>query len=189
MDVGSVDAVVTDPPYGIDVADWDGRVPYQALQEMLRVSTGAVVWFGAASVMARQCLSFTPLPDRTLIWAPSFTLSHTSANGIHYRWHPIYVWRLPRKVVGPKWDILDTPTECGNWWEYKCTKPVKLMTALLDMTSASGTILDPFMGSGTTGVACVQSGRSFIGIEIDAAPYAIAERRIAEAQQQLRLPI
>lgn len=43
------------------------------------------------------------------------------------------------------------------------------------------------MGSGTTGVACVQTGRSFIGIEIDPTYYAIAERRIAEAQQQLTL--
>jgi len=45
-------------------------------------------------------------------------------------------------------------------------------------------ILDPFMGSGTTGVACVQTGRNFIGIEIDADYFAIAERRIAEAQMQ-----
>jgi len=45
------------------------------------------------------------------------------------------------------------------------------------------------MGSGTTGVACVQTGRNFIGIEIDPTYYAIAERRIAEAQQQLRMPL
>ena len=46
------------------------------------------------------------------------------------------------------------------------------------------TVLDPFMGSGTTGVACVQTGRNFIGIEIDPTYYAIAEKRIAEAQMQ-----
>ena len=51
------------------------------------------------------------------------------------------------------------------------------------------TVLDPFMGSGTTGVACVQTGRNFIGIEIDPTYYAIAERRIAEAQAQLALPM
>ena len=52
------------------------------------------------------------------------------------------------------------------------------------MAPPEGTILDPFMGSGTTGVACVQTGRNFIGIEIDADYYAIAEKRIAEAQMQ-----
>jgi site-specific DNA-methyltransferase (adenine-specific) len=45
------------------------------------------------------------------------------------------------------------------------------------------------MGSGTTGVACVQTGRNFIGIEIDPTYFAIAEKRIAEAQLQPRLPL
>ena len=51
------------------------------------------------------------------------------------------------------------------------------------------TIFDPFMGSGTTGVACVQTGRNFIGIEIDPDYFAIAERRIKEAQMQPRLEV
>jgi len=53
-----------------------------------------------------------------------------------------------------------------------------------DLTDEDDTILDPFMGSGTTGVACVKTGRNFIGIEIDPDYYAIAEKRIAEAQMQ-----
>jgi len=56
------------------------------------------------------------------------------------------------------------------------------------MTPEGGTILDPFMGSGTTGVACVQTGRRFIGIEISEQYYRIAQKRIAEAQAQLRIP-
>ena len=48
------------------------------------------------------------------------------------------------------------------------------------------TILDPFMGSGTTGVACVQTGRNFIGIEIDRNYYEIAEKRIKEAQIKMK---
>ena len=51
-----------------------------------------------------------------------------------------------------------------------------------DMTKPGDTILDPFMGSGTTGVACVQTGRNFIGIEIDAGYCEIARKRIEEAQ-------
>ena len=67
--------------------------------------------------------------------------------------------------------------------------PVALPTRAITGWSLVGdTILDPFMGSGTTGVACVQTGRNFIGIEIDPTYFAIAERRIKEAQLQLRLP-
>jgi site-specific DNA-methyltransferase (adenine-specific) len=56
-------------------------------------------------------------------------------------------------------------------------------------TNEGDTILDPFMGSGSTGIACVQTGRNFIGIEIDPTYFAIAERRIAEAQMQPRLEV
>jgi len=52
------------------------------------------------------------------------------------------------------------------------------------VTEPGSTVLDPFMGSGTTGVACVQTGRNFIGIEIDETYYRIAQQRIAEAQMQ-----
>ena len=61
--------------------------------------------------------------------------------------------------------------------------------AIENYTNEGDTILDPFMGSGTTGVACVQTGRNFIGVEIDPTYFAIAERRIAEAQMQLRLEV
>jgi len=54
----------------------------------------------------------------------------------------------------------------------------------LSFLPADITVLDPFMGSGTTGVACVRTGRRFIGIEIDPGYFAIAERRIREAQLQ-----
>jgi DNA modification methylase len=67
-------------------------------------------------------------------------------------------------------------------------KPIEYMTKLiLRLTNEGDTILDCFMGSGTTGVACVQTGRNFIGIEIDPTYYDIAVKRIFEAQQQPRL--
>jgi DNA modification methylase len=55
--------------------------------------------------------------------------------------------------------------------------------------SASGTILDPFMGSGTTGVACMSTGHKFIGIEINHKYFDIACERIDRAQQQLKLAL
>ena len=70
------------------------------------------------------------------------------------------------------------------------TKPIWIMKEFVTRSTAEEmTVLDCFMGSGTTGVACVQTGRNFIGIEIDPTYFAIAERRIKEAQLQLRLPL
>jgi site-specific DNA-methyltransferase (adenine-specific)/modification methylase len=64
-------------------------------------------------------------------------------------------------------------------------KPVALMEwCIKRYTQPGATVFDPFMGSGTTGVACVRTGRNFIGCEIDPTYYAIAQRRIAEAQLQ-----
>ena len=64
-------------------------------------------------------------------------------------------------------------------------KPIRLMRELLsDFTNAGDTILDPFMGSGTTGVACVKLGRKFIGIEIEPKYFDIACKRIEAAYRQ-----
>ena len=69
-------------------------------------------------------------------------------------------------------------------------KPVALYEYLIrTYTNEGDVVADICMGSGTTGVACIQTGRDFIGIEIDKGYYDIAERRIKEAQMQLRLEI
>lgn len=69
-------------------------------------------------------------------------------------------------------------------------KPVALYEYLIrTYTNEGDTVLDFCMGSGTTGVACINTGRSFVGVELDAGYYAIAQRRIAEAQQQLAMPL
>ncbi len=69
-------------------------------------------------------------------------------------------------------------------------KPIELMRYLVRLTKTptGGVVLDPFMGSGTTGIACVLEGRDFIGIEREPEYVEIAEKRIAEAQLQPRLP-
>jgi site-specific DNA-methyltransferase (adenine-specific) len=64
-------------------------------------------------------------------------------------------------------------------------KPLELVEHLIRLfTDAGDTILDPFMGSGTTGVACMRTGRKFIGIEMDAKYFQIASKRIADAAAQ-----
>jgi len=65
---------------------------------------------------------------------------------------------------------------------HKAQKPLALMSALLAVNPSS--VCDPFMGTGTTGVAAVHAGRQFIGIERDPAYFEIACRRIEDAQRQ-----
>jgi DNA modification methylase len=75
------------------------------------------------------------------------------------------------------WDVPIIPTWAHK--EHKNEKPIALMTRLLWFLGSS-TILDPFMGSGTTGVAAVSLGRRFIGIEIEPRYFDIACRRISD---------
>ena len=78
----------------------------------------------------------------------------------------------------------------GGWLrEHPTQKPVSLMKWCLEIAELKpgAKVFDPFMGSGTTGVACMQTGRNFIGCEIDPDYFAIAQRRIAAAKLQPRL--
>ena len=80
-------------------------------------------------------------------------------------------------------------TQCGfDDNGHPCPKPERYANWLVDRGAAQGeTVCDPFMGSGTTGVACVKLGRKFIGIEKDSKYFDIACRRIDQAYAQPRL--
>lgn len=189
MPDGSVDAVITDPPYGTKVAEWDKAAPYEVLPELLRVSKGLVLWFGAAPRLREDLLAFEIPPQRVLIWHVTFSLAGTAAHGMYYRYHPLYAWKLPKKQKGLCQDVVQVPQDGHNGWYHPGTKPIKLMTQLVQMVDSGATILDPYMGSGTTMVACINTDHNGIGIEINPNYFAIAQRRVADAQQQLRLEI
>lgn len=80
--------------------------------------------------------------------------------------------------------------ERGKGNNHPTVKPIALMTHLAELACPPGaTVLDPFMGSGTTGIACADTGRKFIGIEMDPEYFKIAEARINNSTQQLTLEI
>jgi len=179
----SVDAVITDPQYGIGIAanpvrqkfdkkDWDNKPPETIyFDEMFRVSVNQIIWGGNYFGL--------PANKNFLIWdkyqPENFTLAMCEMAWTSYD-SPAKIFRYSVQKEGANIH----PTQ----------KPVALMTwCILKYTSEGDTIFDPFMGSGTTGVACVQTGRNFIGCEIDEGYFKIAERRIAEAQLQMRLPL
>ena len=80
-------------------------------------------------------------------------------------------------------DVLEIPNMKHKWANgtnlHDTEKPVELMKILIENSSKPGdTVLDPFMGVGSTGVACLQSGRNFLGSEIDETYFSVAENRI-----------
>ncbi len=89
---------------------------------------------------------------------------------------------------GGKHGVFDFPKGEPIRWGHPTQKPEKLMNELVGLfTNQDQTILDPFMGSGTTGVACMNLGRKFIGVEIERRYFDIACERIDQAQRQARL--
>jgi len=85
----------------------------------------------------------------------------------------------------PYTDVWTFPTVQGYQGKHPCEKPVSLMRHIVTSSSREGaTVFDPFMGAGTTGVAAMQTGRDFIGIELDKGYFSIAEKRISNAVAQ-----
>lgn len=82
-------------------------------------------------------------------------------------------------------NVITTSRVHSSAREHQTEKPVELIATIAEVVSPTGgTVLDPFMGSGTTGVACVKLGRKFIGIEIEPKYFDIACRRIEQAYAQ-----
>jgi site-specific DNA-methyltransferase (adenine-specific) len=176
----SVDAVLTDPPYGVALADWD-RLPVQwELDQMLRASKGTVALFGAARPdCIGVVLSLTPQAERVYVWHLGF--GRTNSEGAFWHWQPLYVWR--RKMLrGLGSDVLRCVTQFDDFGSvHPAQKPVELMARLVrGATAPSGIVLDPFMGSGTTLRAAKDLGRRAIGIEIEERYCELAARRLAQ---------
>jgi len=117
--------------------------------------------------------------------------------GVGYTYRPAYefilmLWKGKKRMLNDRsvQDVLRYKKPWGNDRIFPTQKPVELMEVLISQSTQMGeNVLDPFMGSGTTGVACVKLSRNFIGIEINHDYFKIAERRITEAQAQLVLPL
>lgn len=92
---------------------------------------------------------------------------------------------VPVRKISHYWRGVIRASENGEKHFHPTQKPVAVMKWIIDRYTKPGeTILDPYMGSGTTGVACVQLGRNFIGCEISPEYFAIAEKRIKQAESQ-----
>lgn len=193
--LSKVDAVVTDPPYGIGIdgqkesknrnpkhnrkhhetLGWDSVIPSQwAFNEIESKSRYQIIW-GGNYFMGR----ITKGTKGWLVWDKGqrgLTMSDAELAYTNMD-KPLRVKTLNR--VSLLQDGTEHPTQ----------KPVSLMEWCVSLLPDCLTVLDPFMGSGTTGVACMNLERKFIGIEIEPRYFDIACERIDNAQRQGRLAI
>ena len=166
-----IQAVLTDPPYGIGIAanpvrqrhekkEWDASAPDVTVFDMLRkVSEQQIIWGGNYfNLPPSRCWLVWNKPER------GFSLAEAEL-----------AWTNRDNVVR----VCDAPRSESDR-EHPTQKPVKVMRFSIDKVKGQ-TILDPFMGSGTTGVAAVKLGRRFIGIEIEPKYFDIACKRIQAA--------
>lgn len=176
----SVDAVITDPPYGVNKASWDTSFPTEWYIDAKRLAPMVVIITGSSGTKDSMRLVGDDFIDTIAAW----NLNSLTRGPIGFNnWlAAVVAGQKPKK--GNSWNFFEFAVR-GSMPNHPSPKPIEYMLKLVERTTNPGdTIFDPFMGSGTTGVACVQTGRNFIGCEIDPTYYAIAERRIAEAQMQ-----
>ena len=219
----SVDAVITDPPYGITACKWDAIIPFEPMWEQLKRITkknGAIVLFGSQPFTSALVMSNPKMFKYEWVWDKkkhaNAMLAKIQPLKIHenilvfgnsrVNYFPIKEKRKPRvdkissikngdnfggKIVERQYsnpDGLYNPKsilEISNANQanklHPTQKPVALIEYLINTyTQEDETVLDFTMGSGTTGVACVNLNRNFIGIELDPEYFKIAEKRINE---------
>ena len=174
MPDASVDAVITDPPYP-DYYTEEFQYNPDALGMLLNFDCKQLVFWSAKEHFP---LNYTArhVWDKITGAACQYDFIYERNGGKKQK---IYRGHRINSTVSAQF-ARDTFTG------HKSQKPLALMNELIQRyTNEGDTILDPFMGSGTTGVACVQLNRNFIGIEINPQYFEIAQRRIAEAQAQM----
>ena len=169
-----IDAVITDPPYGMKKAEWDMDIV--DITPILSKFKDVAVFCGVKG------LHDYPKPDWTMAWVRSGSTQRNGKYKGFNNWEPILIYGFDSISN----DVIKVANVPDNKIKHPTKKPIKLMRRLISiLTSPGDTILDPFMGSGTTGVACVELGRNFIGIEKDLTYFNIATNRIKSAQPAL----
>lgn len=183
-----VDAVITDPPYGIDFTYESHRDDIDGWYRLI----------GSVVPLCRERAQFVVMPScaiKRLPWwyanhQPEWLIAwhkgspgHVSTIGFN-DWEPHVCWGRPKRPMHDHFSTVCGFDENGH----PCPKPVAYSTWLVARGSPDGgSVADPFMGSGTTGVACAQLGRKFIGIEIERKYFDIACERIDNAYRQARM--
>ena len=236
LEAGSIDAVLTDLPYGITHNLWDKVIPFEPMWEQVKrvlkphgvFATTAGQPFISALVMSNpEWFRYEWVWNKAYctghLWAKQMPMKQHDNVAVFFTGAGTYNPQMEQLKAGdsrfrasgrfsaePKTDTYRRGLKSTHHAEtgqrypksiirflqprhlvvHPTQKPTDLYEYLVrTYTNEGETVLDFVMGSGTTGVACVQTGRNFVGIEISPHDFANAERRIAEAQLQMRMPL
>lgn len=181
-----VDAVITDPPYGInkdgqkpttgghggrkeyDFLGWDGERPCEEVfQVILLAGEKHIIWGG------NYFADLLPPTMKWLVWDKGQRINQSDGE---------LAWTSEQSAL--RICTMNRVELLKDGAQHPTQKPVRLMEWCIDQMPGISTVLDPFMGSGTTGVACIRLGRKFIGIEREPKYFDIACRRIEQAYAQ-----
>ena len=184
--IGKVDAVVTDPPYGLG-DKWRGgaggkksswRIPQQE----------AMRWDMSAPDFVPSIVDGLP----AIVWGGNYFALPPARGWLVWDKKQRGTWTTGHTELA--WSNIDQPIRAYSLSQveahtdmhkqHPAQKPIEIMTWCLEFLPDAKVVLDPFMGSGTTGVACVKLGRKFIGIEIEPKYFDIACKRISYALKQ-----
>lgn len=193
----AVDALVSDPPYGIDYALSAGNHT---------MPDGSKRWYPAAEEIEGNAEDFDPAPllkyPIVALWGANHYAHRLPHNG---KW---LVWDKRCQVIPPRnqadcemawlnkygaarmlyhmWDGMVRDSERDTPRVHPTQKPVVVMAWMMEQAKVpeGATVLDPYMGSGTTGVACWRTNRNFVGIEKDPKHFASAVARLEREANQ-----
>ena len=229
----SIDAIITDPPYGTTACKWDSIIPFDLMWEQLNriiKPNGAIVLFGSQPFTSALISSNYKYFKYEWIWFKNkggnfFNAKITPmkqhenilvfSNG-KTNYHPIKEKRLKSglhrvrsgaliggkikddsvydktNVIKTKYNDLRYPKTVQKFnvqrGMHPTQKPVALIEYLIKTyTNENETVLDFTMGSGTTGVACINTNRKFIGIELNKEYFDLASKRLEQHKAQIRL--
>jgi DNA modification methylase len=187
-----VDAVITDPPYGIGI---DGQAGSDRPNgQQMRKAHEFLGWDKAPPPLD-VFIAVHAAADVVIIWGGNYFVPNIAPHKGWLVWDKAQ-YGLTMSDGELAYTNMDKPLRIKklhrtHLWqespEHPTQKPTALITWCIDQAGNPKSILDPFMGSGTTGVACANLGRKFIGIEIEPKYFDIACERITNAYRQERL--
>ena len=223
---GSVDAIITDPPYGTTACKWDSVIPFEPMWEQLNriiKPNGAIVLFGSEPFSSALRMSNIKDFKYDWIWQKTRSTGNLNAKRMPLKAHEVisvfnckgYYFpqktKAPENLIDRRKTINNSKVKAGGGFNgskeyinirtkddgtryptsvqkfknpnnnslHPTQKPILLMEYLIKTyTNENETVLDFTMGSGSTGVACVNTNRNFIGIELNDKYFEIAENRI-----------
>ena len=197
-----VDAIVTDPPFniGYHYSSYKDRMSdekyYQMLASVIQDKIAVVIHY--PENLHRLSVELGYAPTKVVSWVYNTNTFKQHRDIAFYNINPDFKKvgqdyknpndkRIQKRIAEGKrarlydwWNVNQVKNTSKDKTEHPCQMPIKVMENIVGILPDDFTILDPFMGSGTTGVACRNLGRNFIGIGIDDKYYEIAKNRIMD---------